>query len=199
MAGSEQSNGATGADSQHSAEVQLAPAHGPDGAGEIGDVPAGRIEMTLRADIVPETANNFLKLAKGTLGKTKRYKGSRFHRVIPGFMCQGGDFTRNNGTGGESIWGGKFNDEIHPENQHTTRGIVSMANSGPDTNGSQFFITDRATPHHLDGKHTIFGKCQDLDVVEAIATTDKGPGDRPRTDVVVRKLRILRGAAAKGL
>jgi cyclophilin family peptidyl-prolyl cis-trans isomerase len=119
-----------------------------------------------------------------TTGQALHYKGSGFHRVIKGFMIQGGDFTRGDGTGGESIYGEKFADENFKV-KHTEAGQLSMANAGPGTNGSQFFITSGPTSH-LDGKHVVFGKViQGLDIFKIIESTPCGVQDRPKQPVVI--------------
>ena len=154
----------------------------------IGGKPAGRLTFELFADAVPKTAENFRALCtgeKGTgvSGKPLSYKGSSFHRIIPDFMCQGGDFTAGNGTGGESIYGMKFKDENF-NLKHDQPGLLSMANAGPNTNGSQFFITTTVTPW-LDGKHVVFGVLREgKDVLQGMEACGTNSG-RPTTAIAI--------------
>ncbi|XP_029654607.1 peptidyl-prolyl cis-trans isomerase B1-like [Octopus sinensis] len=139
----------------------------------------GRIEFLLYDKVVPRTAKNFQQLCE-----TKMYKNSKFHRVIKSFMIQGGDYTNHNGTGGRSIYGEKFNDENF-DLKHDKPFLLSMANAGRNTNGSQFFITTVNTPH-LNGKHVVFGEVTSgMDVVRKIEGTQTDRSDKPLADVIV--------------
>ncbi|ODQ66511.1 peptidyl-prolyl cis-trans isomerase D [Nadsonia fulvescens var. elongata DSM 6958] len=155
----------------------------------IGNTNAGKIYMELYNDLVPKTAENFRALCTGEKGIGKKgkplhFKNAIFHRVIQDFMIQGGDFTDGNGTGGESIYGEKFPDEAFKVN-HDEPFMLSMANSGPNTNGSQFFITTTATPH-LDNKHVIFGKViSGKSVVRHIERIATDSSDKPKEDVII--------------
>jgi len=157
---------------------------------EIDRKPVGRIIFELFADVAPKTAENFRSLCTGekglgrATGKPLHYKGCPFHRIIKGFMIQGGDFSNHDGTGGESIHGKKFEDESFVR-MHASPGLLSMANAGPNTNGSQFFITTVPTPH-LDGKHVVFGRVvKGFEVVQILENERTDKNDRPFAKVVV--------------
>jgi len=150
----------------------------------IGGKPAGRIIFVLRSDIVPKTAENFKVLC--TTPKGQGYIESFFHRIIPEFMLQGGDFTEGNGTGGKSIYGQKFKDENFIL-QHDEPFLLSMANAGPHTNGSQFFITT-VVCNWLDDKHVVFGKViHGQDVVKAVEAQGTKPAGKTKKDCQITK------------
>lgn len=159
---------------------------------EIGGKSAGTIIFELFANIVPRTAENFRQLCTGEAGRSKvsgkmlQFQGSAFHRIIDGFMAQGGDFTKGNGTGGESIYGEKFADENFKA-KHTEKYLLSSANAGRNTNGSQFFITFEKTKW-LDGKHVVFGRVErGQAVVEAMQRVQKDKEDKPKQLVKIKK------------
>lgn len=156
----------------------------------IGGELEGRIVVEVYKDVVPKTAENFRALCNGdkgigpNTGVPLHYKGGCFHRIVKGFMIQGGDISARDGTGGESIYGSKFEDENF-ELKHERKGMLSMANAGPNTNGSQFFITTTRTSH-LDGKHVVFGRViKGMGVVRAIEHVTTREGDYPTADVII--------------
>jgi len=160
----------------------------------IDGEPAGRITMGLFGNAVPLTAENFRQLCTGEAGGSLTFEGSRFHRVIPGFMVQGGDITAGDGTGGESIYGKTFADESFAI-KHGGPGTLSMANAGADTNGSQFFITLEATPW-LNGRHVVFGQVLDgMDVVKAIEAVGSDSGDTSKEVSIVASGEIAEARA----
>lgn len=150
----------------------------------------GSITCKLFEKEAPVTVDKIVGLATGRIGGKRFYDGLIFHRVIPGFMIQGGDPT-GTGMGGPRGPGFPFKDEFVPSLRFDVPGRLAMANAGPNTNGSQFFITEVPTPH-LNDHHTIFGQCQELEVLKAITTVPRGPNDKPKTPVVIKRVSIER-------
>lgn len=145
----------------------------------------GDITLELTDDLTPRTVENFLGLIRKWY-----YDGVIFHRVIRDFMIQWGDPT-GTGRGGESIFGEKFDDEFHPTLKHD-KGVISMANAGPNTNGSQFFIVHAQNTHYLDGRHSVFGRViEGMEVVEDIANVPVDRSDRPTSDVVIERAVVV--------
>ena len=154
----------------------------------VFDTTEGKFKLRLFADKAPKTVENFVNLADGTKTGTPFYNGTIFHRVIPDFMIQGGD-PEGTGRGGP---GYRFADEFHPELRHSKPGVLSMANAGPNTNGSQFFITVAATPW-LDNRHSVFGEVvEGYDVVQKISGVARGAQDRPLKEVKINSVTIER-------
>ncbi|MGM0576860.1 MAG: peptidylprolyl isomerase [Myxococcota bacterium] len=177
---------------------EITPREDADEVHAVFETNMGTFKVRLFHDKAPKTVQNFIDLAEGSTAwvdpKTRKestapyYDGVTFHRIIPGFVIQGG-CPIGDGRGGP---GYRFEDEFHPDLRHTKAGILSMANAGPDTNGSQFFVTLAATPH-LDNRHAVFGEVvEGMDVVEEIGNVPTGPGDKPREPVVMEKVRIER-------
>ncbi|EMR69424.1 putative peptidyl-prolyl cis-trans isomerase protein [Eutypa lata UCREL1] len=153
----------------------------------LGGQPLGRVLFELFEDVVPKTAENFKRFCTGDRTNGKGYKSSKFHRVINGFMIQGGDFLNGNGSGRICVWGTETFADENFILKHDKKGLLSMANSGPNTNGSQFFITTAPTPH-LDGKHVVFGQVYKdigMDVIEKIEKTRTGREGRDVPDLPV--------------
>lgn len=167
----------------------------------IGDAEPERLEIELFETVVPKTVANFKALCTGEKGEASwgaplHFKDSIFHRLIGGFMLQGGDIQNSNGTGGESIYGNKFEDENFTL-KHKDRGMLSMANSGPGTNGSQFFITFSPTPH-LDGKHVVFGKVtKNIELLDTIEAVETGQSDLPMKEIRIMDCGVTEAPAVE--
>jgi peptidylprolyl isomerase len=160
---------------------------------KIGEQAPSKIVIGVFGKTVPETAKNFMTICRGNdKNKALTYSGSPFHRVIPGFMLQGGDITKGDGTGGLSIYGDKFKDENF-KLKHTEPGLLSMANAGPNTNGSQFFITTAVTPW-LDGRHVVFGKVMDKSSMEIVKKIEEQGSQSGKTKVPIT---IVKSSEAK--